>query len=436
MGIAIPDEILASRAGRRLMVLVELVESRSRKPGKGFVDAFCDQTPGSARPQLNAALQRTVLDHAEETVLGTTWGPVTDGLASVYLTLDSGDRLALVARVTSIGSDSFAVPSIARIPAGVTVRTAVDADGPALREIERTTPMDFSGDAVIYDKGDDYFAQDRLKDQGTCFVIEVDGRPAGLFKIAQRRIMVAGEIRHLTYAHRHRVSPWAQGRGLHHLINFLTNAETPPGAIRYDLIRADHRLARNMSLDSSWPISPQRILIDTHAQARSKAPIGRPATPEDAPALVELLNDAHGKKTLYVPYTVQSLSARLSRLPSGYSWQHIRWTANAALGVWAADWLVTHTVHDRQVVARRAIVLDYGVREGAEDELINLISATCHQLATDGITELSLFTTPGDRVQAGLLDLAKETEPYRLIMPVPDSPDLSVHGIYVDQVYL
>lgn len=76
------------------------------------------------------------------------------------------------------------------------------------------------------------------------------------------------------------------------------------------------------------------------------------------------------------------------------------------------------------------------MREGAEDELIDLIAATCYELAIEGITELSLFTTPGDRVQPALLALAKEIEPYRLIMPVPEPSDLSAHGIYVDQVYL
>ena len=74
--------------------------------------------------------------------------------------------------------------------------------------------------------------------------------------------------------------------------------------------------------------------------------------PTDAATLVDLFNDTHGAKALYVPYTERTLAIRLSRLPHGYAWNQIRVGDRAALGTWPADWVVTHMVGDQEVIDR------------------------------------------------------------------------------------
>ncbi len=431
-----PPEISAGRAGRRLGALIELVESRRELSKPEFAAGFGALTPDHSRELLNAALRRTVLERPEERIEHVEWGPVAPNIASAYLTLESGDRIALVTREDIERRAGFTYSSIERIPAGVLVRRSTPSDGPALREIERTTPLDLAAGAVTYDKGNDYFALERLMGDVACYIIEVDGKPAGLFKIAERLLYVAGQRRQFVYAHRHRIAPWAQRRGLNRLISFYNISEMPASAARYMLIASDHRLAVNMSPDGMWSVSPERVLIDTGAHVGSQVAAARAATSADVIGLVDLFNDTHGNKELFVPYTHRTLSERLSRLPGGYSWGQIRLGDQAALGTWPADWVVTHTIGNTKVVDRRAIALDYGMREGAESELADLIRATCFELASQGITEISLFTTPGGRGRDVLLSLAKVVEPYRLIIPFPEPPDLATRGIYLDQVYL
>ncbi|HJN51358.1 MAG: hypothetical protein QGI68_13360 [Pseudomonadales bacterium] len=434
MPIAIPRHILNGEAGLGLAKLIKLIESRPEMSDRTFAGALKEHAPEALLPRLEAALRRAFGERTDERVTDVQWGDVTEEKAGAFLILKSGDRLGMLTRAGAGGGPIWSL--VERIPAGVTVREAVPDDGPALREIERTTPMAFSGGAVTYDKGDDYFAQDRLKEHGMTFVIEVEGKTAGLFKIAQRRLHVAGEVRHFTYAHRHRVAPWAQGRGLHYVINFLTYVETPPGATRYDLIRSDHSLTRNMAAGSSWSVLPARVLIDTEAHASTEVSVGRSATRDDANVLVDLFNETHGDKALFVPYGVPSLAGRLSRSPDDYTWGEIRLGHGAAVGIWPADWQVAHRTEGRQVTDRRAIVLDYGVRSGALAEFIDLLRAACTEMAARGITEISIFTTQGDLARESLLGMGKAVEPYRLLMPWPEPPNLAAKGIYLDQIYL
>lgn len=44
-----------------------------------------------------------------------------------------------------------------------------------------------------------------------------------------------------------------------------------------------------------------------------------PATIEDAPAIVEMLNSFHRDEEMYVPYTIDSLARRVARAPDLYS---------------------------------------------------------------------------------------------------------------------
>ena len=62
----------------------------------------------------------------------------------------------------------------------VVVREATEADGAALAEIERRSPLVLDDRKVVIDRGEDYFAFARLMEDVTvCFGL-IDGTPAGI----------------------------------------------------------------------------------------------------------------------------------------------------------------------------------------------------------------------------------------------------------------
>ncbi len=88
---------------------------------------------------------------------------------------------------------------------------------------------------------------------------------------------------------------------------------------------------RLFSLSKAWPVQPLRYTLDS-ASHRGPA-TGRPATPNDTRVIIEVLNPCHRQEELWVPYTVESLTARLTRTPSHYTWGDVWLTDGAVLGV-------------------------------------------------------------------------------------------------------
>ena len=107
--------------------------------------------------------------------------------------------------------------------------------------------------------------------------------------------------------------------------------------------------------------------------------IGRPATPRDAPRIVEILNATHERDEMYLPYTVESFTARVERSPRDYSWDRVRMTDRAVVGVWPAGDTVRFIIESKgnRVESRRGLALDWGFLPGAEDEFEALLRAQC-----------------------------------------------------------
>src|SRR5260370_40501621 len=87
-------------------------------------------------------------------------------------------------------------------------------------------------------------------------------------------------------------------------------------------------------------------------------PVGREATQSDAQVLVSLLNRFHGQEEVFVPYTIESLTARLERAPKQYSWDKLWMTQRAAVGVWPAGKSLTVVTQsaDKRTESPRGIV--------------------------------------------------------------------------------
>lgn len=326
-----------------------------------------------------------------------------------------------------------------QITPGLATREATDADAAQLRQIELRAPI-VSGDVrVVYDRGEDYFATERLMGDTCTIIVEKDTVPVGLNSVVVHPIAVNGTVLLGSYGYRLRILPQARGGG-RRVNRLLGSATFEAQGWRADTVYAFVAAGNDAVLSNdpriyAWSVRPERTVIDTGK--RAGAPAGRPATAADSSRVIELLNSAHRHEELFVAYTEASVAARLERQPGLYSWQHLRLGERAVVGVWPAHINVIRETTAGVENDVRALVLDYGYEPGAEHELIALVRTACAELHESGTTELTLFTCPQSTAYAQLVALAKRLEPYVLsLRPPPAEPDdLATRGIYVDQLY-
>lgn len=320
----------------------------------------------------------------------------------------------------------------------IVVRPATTADASALAEIERRSPM-VSGDLrVTIDRGDDYFASARLMEASDVVMAEVDGEPAAVHCAAFHHIRLAGDVIKVCYVHHLRVAAHHQGKGLFGRLKRFAVPRYPADlAGSYAWVARGNSRSRGLAPDiTPWNVDVVRARFDT--QAAAGPAVGRPATAADAGQIVDLVNTSHAHEDFFVPYTVESLTARLDRAPELYSWDNLWLTDAAVLGVWAAGrsiQVITQTP-DATTVNREAVVLDYGVAAGAEDDLRKLTRAWCSRAADEGLDSLAAFTSPRSPNWSVAADLPHTSRHFDLIATRLDEPSgISGSGVHVDQIY-
>lgn len=321
----------------------------------------------------------------------------------------------------------------AKLVPGVTIRDATEADAAALRAIELHVPIIMGETRVVYDRGEDYFAPERLMGNAVTHVVEMEGRPVGLAAWVEHDARVKGTRLRAGFKHRQRLLPEARGQGLRQMQDSRGGEAAWQQEVFYTYAAAGNANVRHIYRPSEWTENPERLVIDT---AQNRGPeTARRAKAADSARIVELLNAAHGREEMYVPYTTDSLAERLGREPTLYSWPQFRMGERAVLGTWPAHLKVIRTTPEGTTTDDRALVLDYGYEDGAQDEFVELVQAECAELAASGRTELAIFVARQQAVYARLAAMAKRIEPYVLFLYISPPPDLAERGVYVDQLY-
>jgi hypothetical protein len=320
----------------------------------------------------------------------------------------------------------------------VVARAATEADGAALADIERRCPIVLGDKSVTIDRGEDYFAFSRLMDDPAVGIALVDGAPAAAICWALHRVRVAGVEHPIVTGVHLRVLPEHQRKGLWGAANNILEKY----AGKYDASRAIVSIDNAAMLHgfrnspAKWNVLAMRAQLACASIAGPRA--GRPATANDAPRIVEILNACHDSEEMYLPYTVESLTARVQRAPKQYSWERVWLTDHAMVGVWPAGDTIRYVIESRgrRTESRRGLVADYGFLPGAEAELESLLRAWCGWLAERGADTLSIFTSEKSPGYAMLCGLAREVESFRTFMPgLPEPPGASERGLYTDAIY-
>ena len=318
------------------------------------------------------------------------------------------------------------------------VRRATDADAAALAEIERSCPIVLGDTSIYFDRGADYFAFTRLMEEATVGIAFVDDRPAAVSCGAMHKVRIEGVIRPIVTVVHLRVLPEHQRKGLWGAVNraFDHYWKDVDGSNAYISVHNAGMQHGFLNTPNKWSITAQRVQLTCSTLAGR--PAGRPATPDDAERVVEILNRTHQREEMYVPYTLESLTARLERAPLQYSWRNLWMTDGAVVGVWpAGDALrVIAQAPNGRTESRRGLVLDYGFLPGAEDQLEALLRAWCATLVGDRIDTLSIFTSEPSPGSARICALGAEIERFNMWTPgIAEGRHSTECGLYVDPIY-
>jgi hypothetical protein len=322
----------------------------------------------------------------------------------------------------------------------VVSREATAADASVLADIERRCPIVLgAGTTMVIDRGDDYFAFTRLMGDFVVGLGFIDENPAGVNAAGVHTIRVGRRNYRVLAAAHLRILPEHQKKGVWGAINRVFDRKYPAGSLdgstAYPSVD-NAAMLRGFAGAPRW--SAHQIRAQLPCASLAAPLIGRVATPRDAPQIVEILNATHGSSEMYLPYTVDSFTARVERSPRDYSWERIQLTDRAVVGVWPAGDTVRFIIESNgeRVESRRGLALDWGLVQGAEDEFEGLLRAQCGWLHARGLDRLSVFTSEASPGYARVRSLASELERYVVIsFGIPEPPGAANRGLYVDPIY-
>jgi len=357
----------------------------------------------------------------------------------------STERTAtLCARIVEAPAVSSSVPLFEEVVLsdplpGLVVRPATEADGPALAEIDRQSPVVAGDSRVTVDRGEDYYAASRLMEECDVVLAELDGRAIAVHCAAFFHTQIGKEERHVNYIHHLRVLPEFQGHGIFGRLKEVAVPRYPADAeCSYAYVDAANQVSARMRRNPGyhlWPVTPVLLEVDTR---RSAGPAyGRPATVDDADDICAILNEAHERDEFWRPLTPSSLAARLSRDPDQYGWQHLLFAEDAVAGVWQAGRsiaIVTESPGGRRV-SRQGNVLDHGYLPGAQKSFLRLLRSWCSTLADAGLDHLAMFAIEGTPSHAMLEPLAANVRRFDFWTTRIPAPAMENRSLFVDHIY-
>ncbi len=318
------------------------------------------------------------------------------------------------------------------------VREAGPADALTLSALESRCPIVLDHEKLWFDRGEAWFDFSRLMAECTVGLAFVDGEPGAVTCGARHAVRIGGVAKTILTVSHLRVLPEHQRKGLWGAVNRVLDKYWPTVDGSNAYISVDNAGMQHGFRHTSdkWPVTFSWLRLDTAALAGPA--FGREATRGDAAAIAARLNAFHGGEEMFVPYTAESLAARVERAADLYGWPRLWLAPGAVVGVWPAGRalrLVTEKAGE-QSLSESAVVLDYAFEPGAEAAFEALLRAWCGHLAARGMDRLALFTSDNSPGAAFLTSLAREVEAFNMWTPgIPVPQDAAAKGLYVDAVY-
>jgi hypothetical protein len=201
----------------------------------------------------------------------------------------------------------------------------------------------------------------------------------------------------------------------------------------YGYTALDNAEAMRIGGPGTWSAGVFRAVVDCRAVAGP--PHGRKATRDDAARIAEVVNECHAEEEVFLPYSAETVTARLHRATDLYTWPNVRVSERSVLGIWPAGLRVSIDDGERRAETVRAVALDYGFTADGVDDFRALLGAFCTDLLGQGHTEVMFLTSEGSPNYGLLSEVASRLDPFAFRMAVPEPPGTPERGVYVDPVY-
>jgi hypothetical protein len=247
---------------------------------------------------------------------------------------------------------------------------------------------------------------------------------------------VDGDTQVVVYGGRDRVHPDYRGRRLSDSLRSNRSGKLPRFDGQYFVVDPDNVASMARVSDRVQRLGVV-LRVPLATQELAGPEIGRRATPEDIDHLHTLLQATHGREFLWGGNRAARLEERLSRTEA-YTWNDLRFTDKAMVGTWLAD--ERRTVSEERGeprVVRRALVLDYAVADGGEEDFEALLRAACTDAHVAGLDELVVTADSRAKGVDVLTRLGHTTERLDAFTPdlaIPD--DLDERGVWFDPIYV
>ncbi len=282
-------------------------------------------------------------------------------------------------------------------------RLAGGGDNDALVELFATSPEDIGDWQVTVERGPDAVAQFRLQENSWIRLIEDRKLILAVMQHSWRNSLVCGQKLTVTCTMAWRVRQEFRGSNLSRATRMIGHPHRPPAHGDYWYIRsgnfgvvhvinAHDRAILAAAPEQEGDVPGLPVTVSAYPAQKAKHHPGlRPATRDDVPACVELINRTHAGLDLFRPYTPEFLERKLDEWGWGekpvwwqpvYTWNDYcvleeRGKIVACGGLWDRGknvrerWRHTKT-GDEKVLSATAL-LDFGFVPGHEDAMAALV---------------------------------------------------------------
>jgi len=323
-----------------------------------------------------------------------------------------------------------------RCPPGFHLRLSGSNDWNAIAELIRDAPV-ITGErsfAIWYRQlGDVMAMQDRAR--AALAERESDGALAAVRIASTRQAMELDRQYRFTCAFQAAVHPSARGFGLERcVLEFVNRPLNPFVDDAYGYVDAGNTaIMEAMGNPAHWRHAARQIAIPVTMGPSGR--LGRSATPEDAPKVLELLTAAHGREVLRPDYSLEWVSQRFGTIDS-YRWDSIRILDQAMLALWLPGDEIVDIAPGRTRRMRVGYVGDFGFT-GADglQALLTLIQDARARAAALGLTHLIAYTSDGSPGAEALASLAEYDDRMLVIWYRPEPAEITAFGLYTDPFY-
>ena len=287
-------------------------------------------------------------------------------------------------------------------------REVTEADNAAFCDLWENSPEEIGDFEVTVLRGPDGFAQFRLQRNVHMHVI-LDGNVlVASCGWSRRNVEIAGQRVSVSYGQALRVHQGYRRQGLGDAVRMISRAvnTSAPEIGQYDIMRSGNFAVVgwwNKYVPGFFEGTPQRegevpglplcvTQVPALAGGGASAAV-RAGRRDDLAQCAELLNRTHGGLDLFQPYSADSLEDRLDEgywgprvpwYPTVYGWPdffvlEVAGRVRACAGLWDRGRDLRERIRDKksgreQVLAGTAL-LDWGFADGAEDAMVELVTA-------------------------------------------------------------